>query len=151
MTIRLTGRAANVSEREQISMSLRPNSASPTHLVLLLRLAERQFAGTALAILVTNLRVALWVVFRFFTHVTKFSKSISWASRSTSASWSLHHISPLHACFRCVLASLYKMRSRISMRGCVHRSVGQSVTQELKSCFSAVFDQNWDKEGSETG
>ena len=43
------------------------------------------------------------------------------------------------------------MRSRISIRGCVRRSVRPSVgpsvrpsvTHELKSCKSAVFDQNY--------
>ena len=39
------------------------------------------------------------------------------------------------------------MRSRISIRGCVRPSVRPSVrwlvTHELKSCKSAVFDQNY--------
>ena len=39
------------------------------------------------------------------------------------------------------------MRSRIFIRGCVRpsvrRSVGPSVTHELKPCKNAVFDQNY--------
>ena len=57
------------------------------------------------------------------------------------------------------------MRSHISTKGCVHLSVSMSdclsvcpsvrpsvhpsVLHKLKSCLSAVFDQNWDKQGSE--
>ena len=51
---------------------------------------------------------------------------------------------------RCAHSFAFSMRSRSSIRGCVRQSVRpsvrqsvrRSVTHELKSCKSAVFDQN---------